>query len=130
MDKIAIQVPNKYLSEAVQRYLFDKGYKWCGDKDAEVRLLEEKILYIEGMTIWHDAYAADTYTPLTVDEFFKREEVNKEEAKKKDLYISGYGKVKATSEGFTVEDGKGFNYIVIFWEEYDKIGKLRPKESK
>jgi len=123
MDKIAIQVPNKYLSEAVQRCLFDKGYRWCGDKEAEVRATKEKILYIEGTTIWCGVFAADTYTYLTVDEFFKREVTVK---------------IRCGGQSHRITEGKfGFEYGFVIeglgymsWKDFDKIGTLRQKEKE
>lgn len=128
MKKIAIQVPCEELSKAVQRYLFDKGYKWCGDKNAEVRVMEEKILYIEGTTIWCGVFAADTYTPLTVDEFFEREAVYPRKMTLSDTSNTGRNiYIVAHQDDISIQQGS--EIVLITWEEYDKIGKLRPKEA-
>lgn len=123
MDKIAIHVPNEYLSEAVQKYLFDKGYGWYRYRLTEVKSTYGKTIYLEGMSIWIDVSDVETYTVLTVDEFFKKE------VGTLNIQLGGStcqikGSASGLRYGFVIE-GSG----LMTWEDYDKIGTLRPKAN-
>ena len=121
-DKIAVHVPHQLLSEAVQRKLFDMGYKWNGAKYPVMKEYTEAYisLNIEHKAILHTHnkkwLIAEGYTILTVDEFFKREE----EPPEVTIGLLAKTKVTGDTEGFLIEE------MYITWKEYDQIGTLRP----
>lgn len=122
-DKIAIAVPNKYLSEAVQKYLFSKGWLWCGygtsikhEEEAYLCLKEKQITACDDDI---EYLKSRNFAILTVSEFFAREE------EKPPMW--GDKEITTMNNGFRFPTHAGD--IHITWALYDEIGKLRPKEG-
>ena len=128
MDKIAIHVPHPLLSEAVQKKLFKMGYGWVFGpkiKDIECDCIVFSPESIDTNLLQHNKDAGG-YTILTVDEFFKREAKKDRIAK-----ISCYGIAVVVDEVIVIKkpEDRGRVLVKITWQEYDEIGKLRPKEA-
>ena len=130
MDKIAIHVPNKWLSEAVQRKLFVMDYDWYIIDKKEIRQTEKRYLIMNESTLKitqtdsKDYCMGEGYTILTVDEFFKREGAAKVWPKR--LSVEGVN-VSVYLDKIHLVDAKDDDLIIaITWPEYDQIGTLRP----
>lgn len=135
---VAIHVPNKWLSKAVQEYLFSKGYGWTKGgkivwtdpvdkygKEARIYVEDDKTLEFGG------GMKHKSYIPLTVDEFFKREEEKEVWPKRLSLGVA-YRSTNVTAwvDKIHLIDAEDEDIIIaITWPELEQILALRPKET-
>jgi len=86
MDKIAVHVPNQYLSEAVQKHQFVVyGKRWLGDVQASREVISEPtdeygknaVIFVgdkDGAIVYQNIVHAEyrNFEIISVDEYFKR----------------------------------------------------------
>lgn len=130
MEKIAVRIPNKYISEAVQKHQLQVyNQKWMWSKTFEVKDFDlgsskNICIGIEQEGLQHSSigwFAAHDYLIISADEYFKNHEKYCLEPVEP-LKVAGYEVRDIDKYGFRV--GSQF----VNWEQYDAIGKLRPKQ--
>lgn len=122
MKEIAISVPTKWQSEAVQKALFEKGFEWKQGgktvKNTEFKEIQIGVYNNRFITRDDGEYSKkEGLKVYTTDEFF----ANMDDLLSKSLMIGNYEVKNFTEKGFYV----GCQFVS--WDMFDKIAAMRSK---